>query len=120
MKDLDIKVLQNELQGAMQKRIETAVDQVVQEVAHAVADDWKGRVPVDEGHYRDSIHVQKGKQPGYAMVRTALPDDDPYDIYYEYGTESQSPRPVARPAAERHRQSLPTRAARKLKDATGG
>ena len=119
-RDMLIQVLQNELLGSMQRAIVDGVDQAVQEVAAAVAADWKASAPVDSGDYRDSIHVQKGKRPAYAMVRTALPGGEPYDIYHEYGTEDQPARHVARQAADRHRKRLPDRASRKLKEATGG
>lgn len=116
--DVSVRIVSNSLTGAIQKAIHAVVEDVVDETAHAVADDWRSRAPVDEGDYRDSIHVEDGAHDLQKIVTTDLPGDDPYDIYYEYGTEAQEPKPVARQAANRHRKTYPATAARKIKEAT--
>lgn len=117
-RDLSVRIVSNSLGGAIQKAIHEAVEDVVEATADAVADDWQARVPVDSGDYRDSIHVEDGAHDLQKIVTTDLLSDDPYDIYHEYGTESQEPHPVARQAANRHRKTYPSTAARKIKEAT--
>lgn len=115
--DVFVKVVENLLTGAAKKKVTIAVETIVEEVADAVADEWRRRVPVDEGDYRDSIHVEDGSHPLERIVTTDLPGDDPYDIYLEYGTVDQDPNPVAKRAANTQRKAFRTKAARKIKEA---
>lgn len=115
---LGVKIVSNDLQGAIQKAIHGAVKEIVSETANAIQEEWKRRAPVDEGDYRDSIHVEDGKHDLQKIVATDVPGDDPYDIYNEYGTESQAPNPVARQAANRERRTYSSKAAKKIQEAT--
>jgi hypothetical protein len=117
-KDVTVRIVSNGLDGAIERAIHDAVVDVVTQTANAVADDWKSHAPVESGDYRGSIHVEDGDHDLQKIVTTALPGDDPYDIYNEYGTHEQSPNPVARQSANRHRKAYPNDAAKKIKEAT--
>lgn len=118
MTGVRVNVLQNTLATETKRAIHSAIASVVEESAEDVRRDWKARAPVDRGDYRDSIRVEKGKHEGQRIVATNLPGDDPYDIYYEFGTEDQPARPVARQAANKHRKGFRTKVTRKVEDAT--
>lgn len=102
---LSVRVVQNRLSGELQRAVRKELGRLVDDVAHEVEADWKGRVPVDTGAYRDSIHIEAPAEL-VRIVTTDVPGGDPYDIYNEYGTVDTTAQPSARPAAELHRQQF--------------
>lgn len=112
----NVKVTQNLLRGQVQRAIKHDLDELVEDVAEEVLEDWQRKAPVDEGDYRDSLHIEKPRE-GTRVVASEVPGPDPYDIYQEYGTEEMAAHPSARPSAELHRDELKVRGAKAIEDA---
>jgi hypothetical protein len=70
---------------------------------HETEADWKQRVPVRTGRYRDSIRTDEEPQPGVTLVGT---DVTPYPYLLEVGTRYMRARPSAAGAAEFARRRL--------------
>jgi HK97 gp10 family phage protein len=70
--------------------------------AEHVAQDARGRVPVDSGALRDSIHTEKDEH-GIGEFVVAGNTEVYYGHFVEYGTVNTSPRPFLVPAAEENR-----------------
>lgn len=79
----------------MERKAEAAVDETMDRIEA----DWKSRVRVDTGEYRDSIHGEKDSPLSGAVV-----SDVEHAIYNELGTYKMSAQPGATPAAEAARQ----------------
>lgn len=79
-------------------RMRRNVDTRARESAEKCVQIAKGLVPVDTGALRNSIHVEKDEELGYAAVAGA--DDTFYASFVEYGTVKMSARPYMTPASE--------------------
>ncbi len=97
--------LKDDLQKACDK---TALD---------IEADAKGRVPVDTGFLRRSIHSVTSQGSDYAGegdppvqrppgISAAVGVAAPYGLYVELGTHKMAGRPYLTPAVERHRQAF--------------
>lgn len=105
----NVRTLKPALSKAV-KAISQGLEEGVEEAAHAVRDDWKANVAVDEGDYRDAIA---------AHTRGTHADVSVFDreiarraIYPEFGTSRQPAQPSALPAAERERKRFVKRLAK--------
>lgn len=60
------------------------------EWSRKLADEWRKRVDVDTGEYRESIHV----------TPDGAASDVDHSVYNEYGTAHMAPQPALRPAID--------------------
>jgi HK97 gp10 family phage protein len=99
-------------------RLDEALGEALEDVAAAIVDGAKARVPVNTGALRDAIHWERTDDES---VRVVAGDGK---VYYghmvENGTVNQPPRPFLVPAAEAERHQLPKRVALVIKRRTGG
>lgn len=79
--------------------------------AEVLAEAWRDRVPVDEGHYRDSIEVVMDGPTAIVRVGRVqgVPDDEQPQLYavrLEYGDEERAPQPSLRRAIFESRRQI--------------
>ncbi len=84
----------------LRRAIREAGQQAVLELAEELAEDWRSRVHVISGEYRDSIRVVK--QGNTVTVEAGVP----YAHHEEFGTVHRAGPPAFVPAVERARQRL--------------
>ncbi len=90
-----------------------SMDDATEEIANAIADAAKERVPVDTGALRDAIHVE-GVEHGHAVV--AGDNKAFYGHIVERGSVHAPPHPFLVPAAEAEKAGALKLAAEKLQD----
>lgn len=100
--------------------LDNQLDEVARYTAEAIAAQAKGRVPVDSGNLKRSIHVDRKGEAEYAVV--AGDDDAFYGHMVEFGTSNTPPHPFLIPAAESQRQDYEADGQRAVDQAvaTGG
>ena len=76
----------------------------IKDVADAIADDAKQRVPVETGDLRDAIHVEFKGAADWAVV--AGNSKAFYGHMVEHGTTRAAPRPFLIPAAEAKKEMI--------------
>ena len=84
----------------LSRAIREAGQEAVVELAEELAEDWRSRVHVVTGAYRDSIHRER---QGNTISVVA---DVPYAIYEEFGTVHRPGHPAFVPAVEAARHKL--------------
>ena len=95
--------------------IRPLVDDACADSAQAMAEDARGRVPVDSGRLRDSIRAEK---TGELEHRTAAGDNKAfYARFVEFGTRNAGARPYMIPAFEAEKAVTEARVANALRRA---
>lgn len=85
----------------MFKNMKVEADKVSERTADRCSLMAKAYCPVDTGALRDSIHIEKDEEVGWAVV--AGDTEINYALYQEYGTVHQPGTPFLTPASERIR-----------------
>lgn len=121
-----------ELARALQSLVKGLRDDLLKEAtlagAEVIADEWRARVPVDEGDYRNSIAASSraGKNGATAIVAVskkyeggpgdAFEDINARAVLLEYGSRSRGARPSARPAFDNGQQRAVSAVEAKLRE----
>lgn len=88
----------------LNKELTVAEDPAALAAGEPIKEMWRSLVPIDEGHYRDSLAVvhlpEKGAAIGTAMLAGVPRDEQPfiYSKRLEYGDSEMTAQPSARPA----------------------
>lgn len=92
--------------------------------AEALADEWRQRVPVDEGHYRDSIAAERDDEGAVVLVGDVpgLPADEQPRLYapgLEFGGQGRPAQPSLRPAVDAAGPKVAAAMADSIRDTIG-
>ena len=98
---LRVKVQERNRWGELKAAIRAAAQEAVLDVAQDLADDWKARVHVISGAYRDSIHLER-QADGSILVTAGVP----YAHIEEFGSVYRPGHPAFVPAVEQARRTL--------------
>lgn len=91
-------------------RLDTNVEKVLKETAESVANDAKGKAPVDTGNLKDSIRVTESN-----ATRAAVESQAGYSGFVEYGTMDMSAQPFFYDAVQKATQELRRRMGESLR-----
>jgi len=88
------------------REIDRAIQNMLQRVGQAIADDAQRFAPVDTGALRAGIHVEgPTNNTVYVVASRDVPGDDPkVPVYVEMGTRNMAAQPYLRPALYRERE----------------
>lgn len=109
-------------QALLKKRMQMTneMERVVEVGATLIAEAWVLSVPVDSGHYRDSIHVEMystSDRHATAVAKSGVQGD--YDVFLEYGTRFHAAQPSARIAFEGTKEAVSAWITSSVKKAAG-
>lgn len=81
---------------------ERRLTEPMQAAADVLAEEWRRRVPVDQGDYRDSIQAdaQPGRDGATALVRITDPEVAQYAPRLEFGDSTRPAQPSFRAAVD--------------------